>query len=139
MCGISVIIDPKNKQVHEHDIKTMNDLISHRGPDGEGYYFGDHFALGHKMLKITDFTSQGRQPMSYMHYVIIHNGEIYNFREIREILKQSGYSFHTTSDTEVIMAAYDKWGNDCLNHFTGMWSFVLLDTKTESNAKPKVS
>ena len=131
MCGISVIIDQKNKRVHESAIKNMNDLVRHRGPDGEGYYFGDHFALGHRMLKITDFSVQGRQPMSYLHYVIVHNGEIYNFREIREILKQSGYTFHTMSDTEVIMAAYDKWGNDCLDHFTGMWSFVLFDTKKQ--------
>jgi asparagine synthase (glutamine-hydrolysing) len=131
MCGISVIIDQKNKRVHESAIKNMNNLIRHRGPDGEGYYFGDHFALGHRMLKITDFSVLGRQPMSYLHYVIIHNGEIYNFREIREILKQSGYTFHTMSDTEVIMAAYDKWGNDCLDHFTGMWSFVLFDTKKQ--------
>jgi len=129
MCGISVIIDPKNKQVHETAIRGMNDLIRHRGPDGEGYYFGDHFALGHRMLKITDFSAQGRQPMAYLHYVIIHNGEIYNFRELRETLRKTGYAFHTMSDTEVIMAAYDKWGPECLQHFTGMWSFVLYDTR----------
>ncbi|MEP7278681.1 MAG: asparagine synthase (glutamine-hydrolyzing) [Bacteroidota bacterium] len=129
MCGISVIIDPANTRVHESDIKRMNNLIRHRGPDGEGYYFGDHFALGHRMLKITDFSEQGRQPMSYMHYVIIHNGEIYNFRGLKESLKQCGYTFQTATDTEVIMAAYDKWGKDCLDQFTGMWSFVLFDTK----------
>ncbi len=128
MCGISVIIDSKNKKVHEAVIQRMNDLIKHRGPDGEGFYFDDHVALGQRMLKITDFSVQGKQPMSYMHYVIVHNGEIYNFREIRENLRQSGYTFHTMSDTEVIMAAYDKWGSDCLKHFIGMWSFVLLDT-----------
>ena len=127
MCGISVIIDPKNKVVHENEIKNMNNLIRHRGPDGEGYYFGDHFALGHRMLKITDLSVQGRQPMCYGHYVIIHNGEIYNFKDLRKTLKKSGYEFRTMSDTEVIMAAYDKWGNDCVDHFVGMWSFVLYD------------
>ncbi|MEO5594207.1 MAG: asparagine synthase (glutamine-hydrolyzing) [Chitinophagaceae bacterium] len=131
MCGISVIIDAKNQRVHETEIRNMNDLIRHRGPDGEDYYFGNHFALGHRMLKITDFSAQGRQPMSYRQYVIVHNGEIYNFKELRETLKKSSYEFHTTSDTEVIMAAYDKWGEDCVNHFVGMWAFVLYDIKKQ--------
>ena len=131
MCGISVIIDSGNKHIAEHAIRRMNNIIDHRGPDGENYYFGDHFALGHRMLKITDLTDRGKQPMLYMHYVIIYNGEIYNYRTIKETLKKCGYQFKTTSDTEVIGAAYDKWGYDCLHHFNGMWAFVLYDTKNK--------
>jgi asparagine synthase (glutamine-hydrolysing) len=128
MCGISVIIDPGKKRVTEHQLKAMNNLIRHRGPDAEGFYFGDHFGLGHRMLKITDASIHGRQPMAYRQYVIILNGEIYNFKELRETLKQDGYSFQTASDTEVVMAAYDKWNTACVHHFVGMWSFVLFDS-----------
>ena len=132
MCGISVIIDPGQKHIPGHAIRRMNEVISHRGPDGEDYYFADHFAFGHRMLKITDHSEQCRQPMQYLQYVIIYNGEIYNYREIRETLKKSGYQFKTTNDTEVIMAAYDKWGKECLNLFSGMWAFVLYDTKKKT-------
>lgn len=127
MCGISVIIDPATKRVHDTELKGMNSLIRHRGPDGEGFYFGDYFGLGHRMLKITDFSIHGRQPMAYRQYVIVLNGEIYNFKELVETLKEKGYQFQTSTDTEVVMAAYDQWGTDCVQHFVGMWSFVLYD------------
>ncbi len=127
MCGISVIIDPKNKRVHDTELKAMNNFIRHRGPDGEGFYFDDHFALGHRMLKITDFSIHGRQPMAYRQYVIVLNGEIYNYKDLRNTLKEKGYQFQTSTDTEVVMAAYDQWGTDCVHHFVGMWSFVLFD------------
>ena len=127
MCGISVFIDKKNLIVPDELIKRMNNRIRHRGPDGEDYYFGDHFALGHRMLKITDFSSKGIQPMSFYNCTIVYNGEIYNYKEIRERLKAEGYSFYTQTDTEVILAAYNKWGNECIRHFDGMWAFVLYD------------
>ena len=131
MCGISVLVDRKNIEVDLHTIKSMSHLVSHRGPDGEGYYLGDHFALGHQMLKITDFSKDGLQPMSYMDYVIVFNGEIYNYKLLREKLKRLGYYFSTQSDTEVILAAYDKWGSHCVQHFNGMWAFVLFDKRKQ--------
>ncbi|PKN89346.1 MAG: asparagine synthase (glutamine-hydrolyzing) [Deltaproteobacteria bacterium HGW-Deltaproteobacteria-1] len=128
MCGISGIIDKHSKIIDEDEIRQMNDLISHRGPDDEGYFWGDHFALGHRRLSIIDLSSDAHQPMSYNDkYVIVYNGEVYNYLEIKEELMNLGYLFHTKSDTEVILAAYDQWGFDCLKKFNGMWAFAIFD------------
>lgn len=130
MCGISGIINHSNQLVSEKEISEMNQLIYHRGPDGDGFYFGDNFAFGHRRLAILDLSEDGRQPMKYKDdYVITFNGEIYNYIEIREILIQKGYTFHSKSDTEVILAAYDFWGDACVLQFNGMWSFALYDKK----------
>lgn len=84
--------------------------------------------LGHRRLSILDLSERGHQPMRYQDkYWIVYNGEIYNYIEVREELVQAGYIFTSNSDTEVILAAYDKWGVDCLNKFNGMWAFVLVD------------
>jgi asparagine synthase (glutamine-hydrolysing) len=108
----------------------MNQLIFHRGPDGDGIYFGNNFAFGHRRLAIIDLSDDGHQPMAYLdNYVIIYNGEIYNYIEIRETLIDKGYTFNSKSDTEVILAAYDYWGEQCVMHFNGMWSFALHDKK----------
>ena len=89
--------------------------------------------LGHRRLSILDLSSSGHQPMRYLEkYWIVFNGEIYNYIEIREELKNFGYQFNSNSDTEVILAAYDKWGCDCLNKFNGMWSFIIYDTRNKS-------
>ena len=128
MCGISIIIRKKDRDGIEEDIKSMNDLISHRGPDDEGYYFSDKIAFGHRRLSILDLSSAGQQPMHYLDkYVITYNGEIYNYLEIRDILEENGYSFDSQTDTEVILAAYDFWGEKCLSHFNGMWAFAIHD------------
>jgi asparagine synthase (glutamine-hydrolysing) len=130
MCGISGIINHSNRPVSENEIGEMNQLIYHRGPDGDGFYYGDNFAFGHRRLAILDLSEDGRQPMNYKDdYVITFNGEIYNYIEIREVLIQQGYSFHSKSDTEVILAAYDFWGDECVHQFNGMWSFALYDKK----------
>lgn len=87
-------------------------------------------ALGHRRLSIIDLSLSGHQPMSYKgRYWIVYNGEIYNYIELREELKHWGYNFRSLSDTEVIMAAYDKWGSACLEKFNGMWAFLIYDTK----------
>lgn len=130
MCGISVIINKDNSSVEKIEIKQINDLIKHRGPDGEGFYYGKNFAFGHRRLSIIDLSSHGDQPMNYNNeYVIVFNGEIYNYIEIKKELSKLGYKFNSTSDTEVILAAYDLWGINCVNHFNGMWAFVLYDRK----------
>jgi asparagine synthase (glutamine-hydrolysing) len=126
MCGITGIINNKNKKpVLIDEIKRMNDAIIHRGPDDEGYYFGEYFAFGHRRLSIIDLSPAGRQPMQYKgkngEYVITYNGEL------KEELKKDGDIFNTHTDTEVILASYDRWGVDCLNKFNGMWAFVIYD------------
>lgn len=132
MCGITGIISKNSLFTDEDELKRINKLIAHRGPDGEGFYVNGPVALGHRRLAIIDLSQDGHQPMSYQDkYVITFNGEIYNYIEVREELKQSGYSFKSKSDTEVILAAYDKWGYDCVNHFNGMWAFAIHDKMRE--------
>jgi len=128
MCGISGIINKKNTKVNKTKIKKINDIIAHRGPDDEGFYFGDNFALGHRRLSILDLSSEGHQPMHYLDkYTITYNGEVYNYLEIKEELLSLGYTFKSHTDTEVILASYDKWGEDCVNKFNGMWAFSIYD------------
>lgn len=128
MCGISGIINKNRKTVDNNEIKTINDLISHRGPDDEGFYFEKNFAFGHRRLSILDLSSEGHQPMHYLdRYVITYNGEVYNYLEIKEELQKDGYTFHSHTDTEVILASYDKWGENCVNKFNGMWAFAIYD------------
>jgi len=128
MCGISGIVNRYKQQVEKIEIKKINDLISHRGPDDEGFYFGKNFALGHRRLSILDLSSDGHQPMHFLDkYVITYNGEIYNYLEIRSELLENGYLFESNTDTEVILASYDKWGEECVNRFNGMWAFSIFD------------
>ncbi|RLA77227.1 MAG: asparagine synthase (glutamine-hydrolyzing) [Epsilonproteobacteria bacterium] len=127
MCGISGIVY-KNKQSNKADIKNINNLIKHRGPDDEGYFYSDNFTFGHRRLSILDLSDEGHQPMSYVDkYTIVYNGEIYNYLEIREELLSDGYCFKSATDTEVILASYDKWGESCVDKFNGMWAFSIYD------------
>ena len=133
MCGITGIINKNNNPVDKLLTKKINNLISHRGPDDEGFYFRDNFAFGHKRLSILDLSQDGHQPMHYKNrYTITYNGEVYNYIELKNELEKEGYSFHSNTDTEVILAAYDKWGENCVNKFNGMWSFALFDRKENS-------
>ncbi|MEO6837232.1 MAG: asparagine synthase (glutamine-hydrolyzing), partial [Ginsengibacter sp.] len=129
MCGIAGYLHfDKERNSDPALIKKMADIISYRGPDGEGYYVHKNIAFGHRRLSIIDL-STGNQPMfsDDKSIVLIFNGEIYNYIELREELKKSGYSFKTTSDSEVIIQAYREWGIDCQNKFNGMWAFALWD------------
>jgi asparagine synthase (glutamine-hydrolysing) len=166
MCGISAIISFEESDIASN-IFNMTRLISHRGPDDEGYaifggnpsdikvYGGDDtpqsvygaglnytptqghpvemhgkLTLGHRRLSIIDLSAKGHQPMSYKNgrYWIVYNGEIYNYIEIRAELVNKGHCFVSGTDTEVILAAYDEWGEGCLDRFNGMWAFVIYDT-----------
>jgi len=130
MCGITGIINKNNNLIDKLLIEKINNLISHRGPDDEGFYHGDNFAFGHRRLSILDLSQDGHQPMHYKdRYTITYNGEVYNYVELKNELEKEGYSFHSNTDTEVIIAAYDKWGESCVNRFNGMWSFALFDSK----------
>lgn len=101
------------------------DLIKYRGPDQQDVFVDDCVSLAHARLSILDLSERGRQPMQKLDYVITFNGEIYNFREIREELSE--YEFFSDSDTEVVVCAYDKWGPDCLRKFNGMFAFCIYD------------
>jgi asparagine synthase (glutamine-hydrolysing) len=128
MCGITGIINKKSNITDQVEVRRMNDLIAHRGPDGEGFYFKQNVGFGHRRLAIIDLSDDGLQPMHYQDKLVItFNGEIYNYLELREELKNSGYEFHTQTDTEVILAGYLHWGEDCVNHFNGMWGFAIHD------------
>lgn len=130
MCGIAAIIS--NKRVNKRMVESMLDAIVHRGPDDWGIKSLEKgkVMLGHRRLSIIDLSILGHQPMEYMkgRYSITYNGEIYNYIELRQELHEKGYEFKTSTDTEVIMAAYDAWGTDCLNKFNGMWALVIYDS-----------
>lgn len=130
MCGICGIIHFDQSSVAETDICQMMRMMKHRGPDDEGVFINGNIGLGFVRLSILDLSPSGHQPM-YSHdnrYVIVYNGEVYNYIELRNELKQNGFSFKTGTDTEVVLAAYQLWGEDCLNRFNGMWAFVIYDT-----------
>jgi len=140
MCGIAGIIQSSsernddNKLLLKKSIQQMTDALAHRGPDGEGHWINEkaNVALGHRRLSIIDLSDAGSQPMHYLNrYTIIHNGEIYNYIELREELQKNGYSFHSKTDTEVIAAAYDYWQDECVEHFDGMFSFAIWDNEDE--------
>ncbi len=128
MCGISGIIQKNNVPVDKNQLERMNTIIAHRGPDGEGFYYGSNFGFGHRRLAIIDLSQNGHQPMLYQeNLVITFNGEIYNYLEIRKDLSALGYTFNSNSDTEVILAAYAQWGENCVSRFNGMWAFSIFD------------
>ena len=131
MCGISVLINKDNQSLEQDLIQKMTDTIHHRGPDGEGFFHGDNFAFGHRRLAIIDLDERSNQPMKGLDgLVITYNGEVYNYIELRDELKEQGYDFSTESDTEVILAAYHCWGKECLHRFNGMWAFAIYDPRT---------
>ena len=129
MCGITGVYHfDRGREVDRSLLKKMTDIIKHRGPDGEGYYVKDNIGLGHRRLSIIDLKT-GDQPMysDDKSIVLILNGEIYNYLELKVELQKSGHTFKTTSDTEVVIKAYEQWGVDCQNKFNGMWAFALWD------------
>jgi len=129
MCGICGIIKFNNELVQEAPIRSMMRLMKHRGPDDEGVFLENSVGLGFVRLSIIDLSHNGHQPKLSLdeRYVIVFNGEIFNYIELREELKKNGIVFNTQTDTEVLLNAYIYWGEDCLNHFNGMWAFVIYD------------
>src|SRR5262245_12975789 len=111
----------------------MTNIIAHRGPDDVGYYTRGPVVLGHRRLSILDLSKAGHQPMVSKdnRFVIVYNGEIYNYIELREELEQYGSAFHSHTDTEVILEAYRVWGKECVQRFNGMWAFALYDNQEE--------
>lgn len=126
MCGIAGIAGRDVELV-----TRMTDAIAHRGPDDSGAWHDEHVTLGHRRLTILDLSARGHQPMTWRRgadeYVITYNGEVYNFAEVKRELEALGARFVSTSDTEVILAAYAQWGEQCVTRFNGMWAFALYD------------
>jgi asparagine synthase (glutamine-hydrolysing) len=128
MCGISGLWQPDG--VEEHLLRSMNTVLTHRGPDGEGYYFNGPIGLGHRRLSIIDLAG-GRQPLSNEDETvwIVLNGEIYNFPELRRTLEAAGHRFKTSTDTEVIVHLYEEYGTECVRHLRGMFAFAIWDQR----------
>jgi asparagine synthase (glutamine-hydrolysing) len=129
MCGITGIIQQNKIAIMPSDLEQMNQLIQHRGPDDSGSFIHQSVGLAHRRLSILDASQKGHQPMKFQHLTITFNGEIYNFLELKQELTTAGFNFSTATDTEVILKAYSYWGEDCVQHFNGMWAFAILDTK----------
>jgi len=129
VCGICGIVNFDNTEVSTLSIETMMNAMKHRGPDDEGIFITDNIGLGFVRLSILDLTPAGHQPMksSDGNYVLIFNGEIYNYIELRNELKTKGYTFKSDSDSEILLNAYIEWGEDALNHLNGMFAFVIYD------------
>lgn len=131
MCGIAgIVYFGKNKEVHLHSLKLMSSKIAHRGPDDTGFFISKEKGVGfvHNRLAIIDLSKNGHQPMVYMNrYVITFNGEIYNFEQEKAKLIKLGYKFNSNSDTEVILALYDKYKSKCLKFLRGMFAFAIYD------------
>ena len=122
MCGITGILNmDKNMQVDLALLRNMNNTLIHRGPDHEGYFTYKNIGFGHKRLEIIDLDS-GSQPMysSDKNIIIVFNGEIYNYLELKKILILKGLKFNTNSDTEIIINSYLEWGIDCQKKFNGI-------------------
>ena len=131
MCGIlgfasHIVIKEREKYI------LGANLLNHRGPDDSGEWWSDegHVGFAHKRLSIIDLSEKGRQPMTDTngHFVIVFNGEIYNYLELFKKLSSKGYEFHSKTDTEVILAAYIEWGVNCVSFFNGMFAFAIYDS-----------
>ena len=133
MCGIAGIVDLQARLVDPLLVRRLCDVLIHRGPDDEGYYIDGPVALGQRRLAILDLAG-GRQPMSNEDGTvwITFNGEVYNFRELRERLEGLGHRFATRSDTEVIVHAYEQYGPDCVKELRGMFAFTLWDQRART-------
>jgi asparagine synthase (glutamine-hydrolysing) len=136
MCGIAGIVQIRGEVVEPLALSRLTNLLAHRGPDGAGHWFSAerNVALGHRRLAIIDPGAGGYQPMLSAdgRYVIVFNGEIYNFLELRRELETLGAVFRTQSDTEVILAAWQAWQEGMLLRFNGMWALAIFDTQTRN-------
>ena len=134
MCGIAGLFDTRAKQTFPRELmQRMNDIQLHRGPDESGYHFEPGVALAHRRLSIIDISS-GQQPLfnEDESVVVVFNGEIYNFQELIPELTALGHRFHTRSDTEVIVHAWESWGEACVERFRGMFAFALWDRNRQT-------
>ena len=132
MCGICGIINFSTIPVQKLSLETMMKRMKHRGPDDEGIFIDKNLGLGFVRLSIIDLSENGHQPMidDSERYVIVHNGEVYNYNELKSELVKKGYRFKSNTDSEVILNSYIEWGPACQEKFNGMWAFTIYDKKT---------
>ncbi|MGD8832670.1 MAG: asparagine synthase (glutamine-hydrolyzing), partial [Pseudomonadales bacterium] len=129
MCGVTGIVNLSSRQpVPEAWVRRMNASLAHRGPDGDGFHFAEGVGLGHRRLSIIDLES-GKQPLYNEDgsVVVTYNGEIYNFKSLTNELERRGHTFRTRCDTEVIVHAWEEWGEACVDRFNGMFAFAVWD------------
>lgn len=135
MCGIAGIYLP-HEAIDFFALQKFTDSLQHRGPDAAGYELFDQnrLGLGHRRLSILDLSELGAQPMHFKEagLSIVYNGEVFNFEEIKQLLKHKGHQFVSDTDTEVILHAWSEWGPACMDRFNGMWAFALWDEKEKS-------
>jgi asparagine synthase (glutamine-hydrolysing) len=124
MCGIYGFVGREYREI------DFRDELRKRGPDGDGIFYDENITLGHTRLAILDLEN-ATQPMEFDNLVIVFNGEIYNYKELREELKRDGYSFYTNSDTEVLLKGFHKWGSGVLERLRGMFAFCIYDKKNK--------
>ncbi|MCK4648619.1 asparagine synthase (glutamine-hydrolyzing) [bacterium] len=133
MCGICGVYNFGNKDpVNQDLIKRMTEALKHRGPNDEGFYIRNNMGMGVRRLRVIDLET-GHQPIHNEDKTIwiVFNGEIYNFRDLREALEKKGHIFYTKSDTEVILHLYEEYGRDCVQRLNGMFAFAIWDSREE--------
>ncbi|MFQ5659747.1 MAG: asparagine synthase (glutamine-hydrolyzing) [Gammaproteobacteria bacterium] len=129
MCGICGIFNLDREPVDHVTLGNMTAAVAHRGPDNEGFFIDQYIGFGHRRLAIIDLSSNADQPMAtdMGDYVLVYNGEVYNYRELRNDLVELGHEFKSQSDTEVILKSYIAWGTGCVDRFNGMFAFAIWD------------
>ena len=144
MCGIAGILTFNGIPVQAEEIESLTSALAHRGRDSTGCCLGGSergnfsryagIALGHRRLSIIDLSPQSAQPMHSQNSAasIVYNGELYNYRELRSKLVAAGFRFRTDSDSEVVLVAYEAWGEECLQRFNGMFAFAIWDESTQN-------
>lgn len=134
MCGIAGVYNLSGEPVPNSLLKAMTDVIAHRGPDGEGFYTEGPVGLGHRRLAIIDLSPAGRQPMANetADLIITYNGEVYNFQELQVELQALGHRFQSKTDSEVVVHAYEEWGEKCVERFNGMFAFAIYDRRPQA-------
>lgn len=132
MSGITGILTTQQQTISATTLQAMTAIIQHRGPDAEGHYISDQIALGYRHFDVHGLTAEQAQTMLHLdRYAVTFDGRIYNLPELQAELSEKGYSFNCESDAQLLAAAYDYWGTDCLNKLNADWAFVIYDTHTQ--------
>ncbi len=132
MCGIGGYVDSQGLLDGGRVLGALAAALSHRGPDGEGFFRQGNIGFVHRRLAIIDLSEGGAQPMTIGAVTVVFNGEIYNYRELRDELRVAGETFVTSSDTEVLVRAYLHWGLSFTERLRGMWAFALADGRSQT-------